>query len=67
MAKSKRYARVGRECVACGSCLKVCEAGAMSEDESHKAVIDPGRCTDCGCCVQACKLRAIVKRKGLFI
>lgn len=62
-----RYEVNPKLCRSCGSCLKVCKAGAMSEDESHKAVIDPGRCTDCGCCVQACKLRAIVKRKGLFI
>lgn len=62
-----RYEVNPKLCRSCGSCLKVCEAGAMSEDESHKAVIDPGRCTDCGCCVQVCKLRAIVKRKGLFI
>ena len=29
MATSTRLARVGRECVACGSCLRVCPKGAI--------------------------------------
>lgn len=62
-----RYEVNPKLCRSCGSCLKACETGAMGEDDVHKAVIDQSRCTACGRCVQACKLRAIVKRKGLFI
>ena len=62
-----RYEVNPKLCRSCGSCLKACEAQAMGEDGNRKAVIDQSRCTACGRCVESCKLRAIVKRKGLFI
>lgn len=54
MAKSKRYARVGRECVACGSCLKVCPKGAVRIVSGVIARVDQEICIGCGKCARTC-------------
>lgn len=54
MAKSKKYAQVGRECVACGSCLKVCPKGAIRVVSGVTARVDPKICVGCGKCARTC-------------
>jgi len=44
-------------CVGCGTCQKVCPAGAISVNEIAR--VDPKRCTGCGCCVEQCPMGAI--------
>ena len=50
---SKRYAHVEKGCVACGSCVKVCEFDAISVKDGI-AVVDPEKCTACGKCAKVC-------------
>lgn len=54
MARSKKYAQVGRECVACGSCLKVCPKGAIRVVSGVIARVDKEICIGCGKCARTC-------------
>ena len=51
---SKRFARVGRDCVACGCCVKVCPKAAVSVWRGVTAQVDPARCVGCGKCAVEC-------------
>lgn len=51
---AKRIATVGTECVACGSCVKVCPLGAIRIWKGVRATIDPSRCVGCGKCAKEC-------------
>lgn len=43
-------------CQGCGSCVNVCQAGALSLDpDSGKVVLDAERCVGCGGCFVACR------------
>ena len=44
------------ECVACGTCISECPAGAVEGDVYH---IDPNLCLDCGTCAGVCPMGAI--------
>ena len=63
---SKRYAQVGKDCVACGSCVKVCPKGAISIWKGVKAMVDTTSCLGCGKCAKECPAGAItlVQREG---
>lgn len=45
------------ECVACGTCISECPAGAISEGDVYH--IDPNICVDCGTCAGVCPMGAI--------
>ena len=51
---SKRVAEVGRYCVACGSCVKVCPMSAISIRKGIIAQIRSDLCVGCGRCVREC-------------
>jgi uncharacterized Fe-S center protein len=42
------------KCIACGSCMKVCPAAAISRRKDKKAQIDKTRCIGCAECVVVC-------------
>ncbi len=52
--RAKKIAQVGKFCVACGTCLKVCPVGAISIPHGITAVIDANRCVGCGKCAKVC-------------
>lgn len=54
MALSKRLARVGRECVACGTCMKVCPRAAIRVASGVIARVDGALCVGCGRCAKVC-------------
>ena len=54
MAMSKRVARVGRECVACGTCVKVCPRTAIRVASGVTARVDGALCVGCGRCAKVC-------------
>ncbi len=51
---SKKYASIGRNCVACGCCVKVCPIGAVSIWKGVVANVDTLRCVGCGKCASEC-------------
>ncbi|MFZ5833436.1 MAG: NifB/NifX family molybdenum-iron cluster-binding protein [Planctomycetota bacterium] len=50
------------QCSACGLCVQVCAAGAITVNGAAK--IDVGKCTACGQCVAQCPQGAIALRKA---
>lgn len=51
---SKRIAAVGKNCVACGCCVKVCPLGAISVWKGVMAEVDRDKCVGCGKCAAEC-------------
>lgn len=56
---SKRFARIGKDCVACGCCAKVCPIGAVTIDRGIRAVVRKERCVGCGKCAAECPASSI--------
>lgn len=58
--KRKRLATVDiTQCVACGSCIKVCPRNAITVPKGIYAVVDESKCIGCGLCVKACPASVI--------
>ncbi len=66
MRVSKKMAVVSKECVACGSCVKVCPLGAISIFKGLYAIVDADKCIGCGKCAKECpaSVISIVNREG---
>ena len=57
---TKRKAKVStEECVACGSCIKVCPKKAISIPKGIYAEINYDLCVGCGKCVKECPASVI--------
>ena len=53
--KRKRLATVdNNQCVACGSCMKVCPRDAITVPNGIYAVVDVVKCIGCGLCAKTC-------------
>ncbi len=59
MYKSKNIAFVSKECVACGSCLKVCPVNAVAIYKGMYATINIEKCIGCGSCARTCPAAVI--------
>ncbi|NLL37610.1 MAG: 4Fe-4S binding protein [Fretibacterium sp.] len=58
----KRKAKVLlEECVACGSCVKVCPRGAIQVVKGMYANVEPELCVGCMACARACPASVIVE------
>lgn len=53
LLKSKRIARVSKDCVACGTCLKECRLGAIEIYKGIRAEVKDN-CVGCGKCTLVC-------------
>lgn len=53
MSKVKKTTIIGKECVACGSCVKCCSFGAITVYKGLYAVVD-NQCIGCGKCAKTC-------------
>lgn len=51
-------------CIQCGKCAKVCEAGAIAENDKGFFAIDKKLCVGCLKCVEACPMRVMVHKEG---
>lgn len=68
MAKALKIARVGGECVACGSCVGVCPMGAIRIEAGVIARIDGEKCVGCGKCAKTCPADVItVMERGAAV
>lgn len=54
MPRLKKKAYIGRDCVACGNCIKHCPVGAISILEGVYATVEREKCVGCGKCAKAC-------------
>lgn len=60
---SKRYASVyENQCVACGTCIKVCPKDAISIPKGIFAIVNSLQCIGCGFCAKACPASVIAIR-----
>ncbi len=55
----KKVANVGKECVACGACLKACQFGAITIVKGVRAEIMTDACVACGKCKMVCPANVI--------
>ncbi len=56
----KKYAIVNKkECVACGSCMKVCPRNALTITKGIYAEVDTDKCVGCSLCAKACPASVI--------
>lgn len=51
---NKKKAVIGKNCVACGSCIDICPLGAISIYKGLYAKVDKEKCVGCGKCEMAC-------------
>ncbi len=54
MIKAKKLASIGKNCVACGSCIGVCPLKAISIDDGISAKVDTNKCVGCAKCAKVC-------------
>lgn len=54
VAKSPKVSQIGRECVACGCCVRVCPKEAIQILLGISAQVDPEKCVGCGKCAKVC-------------
>lgn len=59
MVKPKRIASIGRECVACGCCIKACPKSAIHVHLGMIARVDSEKCIGCGRCTKSCPASVI--------
>ena len=67
-AIKKRAVVQTEDCVACGSCEKVCPRKAIAIYKGLFAEVEESRCVGCGICVKACPAAIIelnVKEEGI--
>lgn len=51
---SKKIAVMGKNCVACGMCEKMCPIGAISIYKGMYAKVNREKCVGCGRCEKSC-------------
>ena len=62
--RKKRKAFVAQEdCVACGSCVKVCPMGAVQIMKGIMAQVNMDKCVGCGKCAKECPASVIEIRE----
>ncbi|MCE5214066.1 MAG: 4Fe-4S binding protein [Methanobacterium sp.] len=50
-----------KDCSGEGLCIKVCEQGALIEEDGELVLV-PEKCDDCDICIQSCPNQAISKQ-----
>lgn len=54
MHKISKIAQIGKKCVACGCCMKVCPKGAIHIELGIIAKVNKDACIGCGKCAREC-------------
>ena len=64
--RKKTTCGVQTDCVACGTCMKVCPRQAISIYKGIRAMVDPNQCVGCGLCKKECPANAIVIEEKVY-
>lgn len=59
MILSRKMASIGKECVACGCCARVCPKEAIQIAWGISARVDQEKCVGCGKCAKICPAAVI--------
>lgn len=59
MEKIKKLAHIGKDCVACGCCEKICPRKAIQIRFGVRAQVDIEKCVGCGKCERVCPAAVI--------
>ena len=59
MILSRKMASIGKECVACGCCTRVCPKEAIQSAWGISARVDQEKCVGCGKCAKVCPAAVI--------
>ncbi len=59
MILSRKMDSIGKECVACGCCVRVCPKEAIQIAWGISARVDQEKCVGCGKCAKVC-LAAVI-------
>lgn len=59
MPNTNKIACIGKECVACGRCVKECRFYALSIYKGMYAIVEENKCKGCGKCGKACPASVI--------
>ena len=62
MNKNKKITCIGKECVSCGACVRVCPLGAITIYRGLTAVVDERKCVGCGICAKECPAGVITMK-----
>ena len=54
MHRISKIAKIGKNCVACGCCMKVCPKGAIHIELGSIAKVNKDACIGCGKCAREC-------------
>jgi coenzyme F420-reducing hydrogenase delta subunit/Pyruvate/2-oxoacid:ferredoxin oxidoreductase delta subunit len=55
-------------CMACGRCVSVCKAKALSMDmENMRVLVDQVKCKGCGVCIAECPVGAMSQKEGFGV
>lgn len=57
--KRRKAHVIAEDCVACGSCVKVCPVKAITIFKGIRAVVDQDKCVGCGKCARECPASVI--------
>ena len=60
---SKKYAVIGKNCVACGCCVEVCPLQAIEIVWGVMAQVRQDKCVGCGKCAESCPQHTITVRE----
>ena len=63
MKRSPKVAGIGKECVACGCCVKVCPLQAIEIVRGVMAQVRQDKCVGCGKCARECPASVIKIRE----
>lgn len=56
---TRKMASIGKECVACGCCVRVCPKEAIQIVGGMYACVDQEKCVSCGKCAKVCPAAVI--------
>lgn len=63
MPKLNKTARIDKDCVACGICVRTCPLLAIAVYKGVAAVVDENKCIGCGKCAKDCPAGVITIRE----